>query len=133
MKNSKESDHEDQPLSDPKDKMYRTLNNGSLVVGISLKDIIFRCGELQMDYTNVCWLCRDICDPKTLMQRLHDPETEAYGWYQSGVAQGNLKLNIDLEYNVGDPKAKDAYKHLSAERRRQAINRKLEELFGVGE
>jgi hypothetical protein len=50
-----------------------------------------------------------------------------------GVAQGVLKLNIDLEHNVGDPKAKDAYKHLSAERRRQAINHKLKELFGVGE
>jgi hypothetical protein len=40
-------------------------------------------------------------------------------------------LNIDLEDNVSNPKAKDAYKHLSAERRRQAINKKLEDLFGM--
>ena len=133
MKKDKENNQEDQPLSDPKDKMYRTQNNGSLVEGISLRDIIFRCGELQMDYTNVCWLCRDLCVPKALMQKFNDPESEESEWYHSGVAQGNLKLNIDLEYNIGDPKAKDAYKHLSTERRRQAINRKLNELFGVGE
>jgi hypothetical protein len=101
--------------------------------GMTLERIVSRCGELQMDYTNVCWLCRDVCDPKVLMRKLRDPESDVYAWYQSGVAQGNLKLNIDLEYNIGDPKAKDAYRHLSAERRRQAINRKLEELFGMGE
>ena len=101
--------------------------------GMTLDRIISRCGELQMDYTNVCWLCRDLCNPKSLMQELQDPDSDAYAWYQSGIAQGNLKLNIDLEYNVSDPKSKDAYKHLSSERRRLAINNKLKELFGVGE
>jgi hypothetical protein len=70
-------------------------------------------------------------DPEQLMRDLQNPESEPYQWYQSGVAEGNLKLNIDLENNVGEPKAKDAYKHLSAERRRQAINKKLNELFGM--
>ena len=101
--------------------------------GMTLERIITRCGELQMDYTNLCWLCKELCNPKQLMCELQNPASEPYAWYQSGVAQGNLKLNIDLEYNVSDPKAKDAYKHLDAERRRQAINSKLNELFGVGE
>ena len=99
--------------------------------GMTLERIITRCGELQLDYENVCLLCRELCDPDAMMKQLTDPDSETYAWYHSGVAQGNLKLNIDLEWNVSDPKAKDAYKHLSAERRRQAINRKLEELFGM--
>ena len=99
--------------------------------GMTLERIVARCGELQLDYENVCLLCRELCDPAELIKQLTDPNSETYTWYHSGVAQGNLKLNIDLEWNVSDPKAKDAYKHLSAERRRQAINRKLEELFGM--
>lgn len=98
---------------------------------MSLKDAISRCGELQLTLDDVCWLMAEKTDPEQLMHDLQDPESEPYHWYQFGVAEGNLKLNIDLEYNVGEPKAKDAYKHLSAERRRQAINKKLEELFGI--
>jgi hypothetical protein len=101
--------------------------------GMTLERIVTRCGELQLDYTNVCWLCRDIREPKVLMHDLLDPDSYVSAWYRSGIAQGNLKLNIDLEHNVSDPKAKDAYKHLSAERRRQAINSKLNELFGLGD
>jgi hypothetical protein len=47
----------------------------------------------------------------------------------AGVAEGNLKLNIDLEANVSNSKVKDAYKSLSTEHRRQAINEKLKDLF----
>ena len=98
---------------------------------MSLKDAISRCGELQLTFDDVCWLMAEKTDPEKLMIDLQNPESNAYSWYQEGVAEGNLKLNIDLEANVGDPKAKDAYKHLSAERRRQAINKKMEDLFGL--
>lgn len=98
---------------------------------MSLKDAISRYGELQLALDDVCWLMAEKTDPEQLMRDLLDPGSEPYRWYQSGVAEGNLKLNIDLEYNIGEPKAKDAYKHLSAERRRQAINKKLEDLFGL--
>lgn len=99
--------------------------------GMTAERVVTRCGELQMGFDEVCWLCRDIANPKILMSDLKDPNSEAYRWYNFGFAQGALKLNIDLEANVSEPKAKDAYKHLNAERRRQAINKKLHELFGI--
>jgi hypothetical protein len=102
-----------------------------ILAGMSLKDAIFRCGELQLLIEDVCWLLAEQTDPEQLMKDLQDAQSEAYAWYNQGMAEGNLKLNIDLESNVSEPKAKDAYKHLSAERRRQAINKKLDELFGM--
>ena len=108
-------------------------NNERILDGKTVREVIFRCGELQLPYEQVALLAAEIepVDRQQLSVDLQTPETDAYEWYQSGVAEGNLKLNIDLEALVSDPKAKDAYKHLSAERRRQAINRKLEDLFGI--
>ncbi|MDR0699654.1 MAG: hypothetical protein LBG28_10630 [Tannerella sp.] len=60
---------------------------------------------------------------------LATPGTPPFEAYRHGLAEGALKLNIDLEANVGNPKVKDAYKSLAAERRRQEINRKLDELL----
>lgn len=105
-------------------------DNKPILSDMSTKDAIFRCGELQLSYEDTCLLLSDRKNPEELLRELQDPHSEAHSWYQQGVAEGNLKLNIDLEYNVGDPKAKDAYKNLSSERRRQAINKKLDELFG---
>jgi hypothetical protein len=111
--------------------MSENEDKRKILSDMSLKDAIFRCGELQLTLDDVCWLMAEKIDPEQLMRDLQDPASEAYQWYQSGVAEGNLKLNIDLKANVSEPKAKDAYKHLSAERRRQAINKKLEDLFGI--
>ena len=97
---------------------------------MSVKDAIFRCGELQLSYDNTVRLLSEKTNPDKLMKELLNPESEPHSWYHNGVAEGNLKLNIDLEYNVGDPKAKDAYKNLSGERKRQSINKKFDELFG---
>ena len=44
------------------------------------------------------------------MLDLNDPKSDAYSWYQKGVAEGNLILAANLKSNVSDPKAKDAYK-----------------------
>ena len=68
-------------------------------------------------------------DARQLLADLSTPGTEACEACVRGQAEGNLKLNIDLEANVSNPKARDAYKSLAAERRRQAINRKIDELF----
>ncbi|MDO9634202.1 MAG: hypothetical protein Q7J05_04055 [Paludibacter sp.] len=104
-----------------------------ILEGLSLQDAIFRCGELHLTLEDTVRLMTDKTDhsPAKLLKALQDPSTEECKWYQNGAAEGNLKLNIDLEANVGEPKAKDAYKNLSGERRRQAINKKLDELFGV--
>ena len=97
---------------------------------MSVKDAIFRCGELQLSYDNTVRLLSEKTNPDKLMKELINPESEPHSCYHNVVAEGNLKLNIDLEYNVGDPKAKDSYKNLSGERKRQSINKKLDELFG---
>ncbi|MDR0866584.1 MAG: hypothetical protein LBO74_16875 [Candidatus Symbiothrix sp.] len=102
-----------------------------LLKGLSIKDALFRCGQLQLSFQDICRLLFDRANPEQLMDSLSHPGSEEYNWYQEGVAEGNLKLNIELEANVGDPKAKDAYKNLSAERRRQVINEKLYDLFGL--
>jgi hypothetical protein len=102
-----------------------------LLDGLSLSDAIARCGELQMseDETAALLFDRTDHDDAKLAADLRTPGTEAFEAYRRGLAEGALKLNIDLEANVSNPKVKDAYKSLSAERRRQAINRKLDELF----
>ena len=97
---------------------------------MSVKDAIFRCGELQLTHEDTVRLLSEKTNPDKLMADLQNPGSQPYAWYHNGVAEGNLKLNIDLEYNVSDPKAKDAYKNLSGERKRQAVNKKLDELFG---
>lgn len=111
--------------------MNKKEENNRILGDMSLRDAIFRCGELQVEYEDVCRLMTSKTDPERLMRDLKNPESDAYTWYQEGVAEGILRLNIDLETNIGEPKAKDAYKNLSSERRRQAINKKLDELFGI--
>ena len=108
------------------------MNNERILDGMTVQEAIFRCGELQLPYDQVVRLVAEIkpVNQKQLLIDLETPGTDEYEWYQSGVAEGNLKLNIDLESDVTKSE-KDAYKHLSAERRRQAINRKLEDLFGI--
>ncbi|MDR0681763.1 MAG: hypothetical protein LBG15_07950 [Dysgonamonadaceae bacterium] len=108
--------------------------NERILDGMTVKEAITRCGELLLPYEQVVRLIADLSPSIHRAQLLADlasPGTDAYEYYQSGVAEGNLKLNIDLEHNVSDPKAKDAYRHLSSERRRQAINKKQNELFGI--
>ena len=107
--------------------------NERILDGMTVKEAIFRCGELQLPYEQTALLVSELepTDQQQLLTNLRTPGTDEHEQYQSGVAEGNLKLNINLESNVGDPKSKDAYKHLSAERRRQAIDRKLKDLFGI--
>ncbi len=106
-------------------------DNKRILSDMSLQEALFRCGELQLSYEDTCTLLAQKTDPVGLLGQLQDPDSEAHAWYRQGVAEGNLKLNIDLEENVGDPKAKDAYKNLSAERTRQSVNKKLKDLFGL--
>jgi hypothetical protein len=109
-----------------------TQHSQSPLKGLSLLDAIARCGELQMAPDEIVRLLADRTDAAQLLADLRTPGTDACKAYARGMAEGALKLNIDLEANVANPKAKDAYKSLAAERRRQAINRKLDELFGDG-
>jgi hypothetical protein len=101
-----------------------------ILSGMSLLDAIARCGELDIPEDDVVRLLSDDrLLPGKFRTGLKTPGTEFYEAYQRGMAEGILNLAATLEANVSEPKAKDAYKSLSAERRRQAINRKLDELF----
>ena len=104
-------------------------NRESLLERLSLTDAIARCGELQMSEDEIARLLAHRTDAPQLLSDLQTPGTASFEAYRRGQAEGALKLNIDLEANVANPKAKDAYKSLAAERRRQAINRKIDELF----
>ena len=107
--------------------------NERILEGMTAREAIFRCGELQLSYEQTALLVSELepTDKQKLLTNLQTPGTDEHEQYQSGVAEGNLKLNIVLEANVEDPKSKDAYKNLEAERLRQAIDRKLKDLFGI--
>jgi hypothetical protein len=96
---------------------------------LSLLDAIAHCGELDIPEDEVVRLLSDRPLPDRFRTDLQTPGTEFYEAYQRGMAEGILNLAATLEANVSEPKARDAYKSLSAERRRQANNRKLDELF----
>jgi hypothetical protein len=96
---------------------------------MSVLDALVRCGELDIPEDEVAVLLSDRTPVDQLRADLETPGTETYNAYHRGIAEGVLQLAATLEANVSEPKAKDAYKSLSAERRRQAINRKLDELF----
>jgi len=131
MKKKPDKHPDDNPLSNPRDKLYKTINNERLLRDIKLEDIIFRCGELLLDFDDTCNLCADQIHPEKLKAELNNPLSNYYSSYRQGVSEGKLNLNINLENLIGDPKAKDAYKSLSDERQRQSINKKLKELFLV--
>jgi hypothetical protein len=103
--------------------------NAHILDGMNLEEAIFRCGELQASFEETALLLSGKMDPKLLVKLLQTPGTEPHEAYHKGMAEGNLSLDATLVANVENPKAKDAYKFLSAERRRQAINEKLHELF----
>jgi len=129
----KKKNDENKEPSEPKDNWFQKNNNESITEGLSLQEIITLCGEIHIDFSHLCWLCKDMVEPHILMKLLNDPTSEAYSLYNKGIASGLFKMNLYLTNNISEPKSKDAYKSLSAERRRQAISAKLNELFGTDE
>jgi len=100
--------------------MKEEMNNERILDGMTVKEAIVRYGELQLPYEQVARLVADMVETGhalSLHEKLQTPGTDEYEWYQSGFAEGNLKLNINLESDV-KTNQKDAYRNLSAERRR---------------
>jgi len=104
-----------------------------LLDGMTAAEIIFRCGELQLPLDQTVLLVgqQHKIDRARLLADLQTPGTPESESYRSGVAQGNFELNASLAANVSDAKSRDAYKHLAAERHRQLIDEKLNELFEI--
>ncbi len=103
---------------------------------LTVEQAIVRCGELLIEKANIPLLLADKLNRKeqiALARNLSSPNSEEYMLYAKGAANGELDTAIKLSNLVGNPKAKDAFKNLNEERRRQAINKKLHENFGLGE
>ena len=77
-------------------------NKKRLLSGMTVKEAIFRCGELQLPYEQVARLITDIHpdNRQQLIANLQTPGTDEYAWYISGVAEGNLMLNANLEGDI---------------------------------
>jgi hypothetical protein len=114
------------------DKNEKESGRESALDGLSLTDAIARCGELEMHPEDIVRLLAHRTGAAQLLSDLATPGTASYEAYRRGVSEGLLKLKMDLEANVSNPKAKDAYKSLAEERYRQAVGRKIDELFGEG-
>jgi len=65
--------------------------------GMTVKEAIFRCGELQLSHEQVARLIIDLhpVNRQKLLVNLQTPGTDEYSWYQSGVAEGNLILQME--------------------------------------
>jgi len=117
MKNSKKK-----PVSQPLDNL-------------TVEEAIIKCAQLKIDKSKIPLLLSgkiSKAEQQQLLVNLETPNTEEYMLYAKGSAEGELKIASDLADLVGNVKAKDAYKNMSAEQRRQEINRVLQENFGIG-
>jgi hypothetical protein len=64
-----------------------------------------------------------------IIARLHTPGTKEHDAYMTGGAEDELAIFAELQYNAG--KNKESYEAFTAECRRRAINRILDEKFGL--
>jgi len=106
-------------------------NINRILDGMTVNEAIFRCGELQLPFEQVVRLVSELepINQKQLLTDLETPGSAEYDRYRAGVAEGILRLNVCLESDI-ETDQKDAYKSLSAERRRQALDEKIKDLFG---
>ena len=58
-------------------------NNERLLSGMTIRDAIFRCGELQLPYDQVIRLIVDLhpINRQQLLANLQTPGTDEYEWY----------------------------------------------------
>ncbi len=101
----------------------------------SFEEILYNCGKFGLPKENALSLYR-LKLSKVEFQRLElalqDAESNEMQIYSDGVIAGETLLQTGLFQNVIDGE-KDAYKSYSAEQRRKAVNKKIEEHFGISE
>ncbi len=101
----------------------------------SFNEILYNCGKFGLPKENALSLYRSKLskvDFQRLELALQDTESNEMQIYSDGVIAGETLLQEGLFQNVIDGE-KDAYKSYSAEQRRKAINKKIEEHFGISE
>ncbi len=101
----------------------------------SFEEILYNCGKYGLPKENVLNICRSklsVVERKRLEVVLNDPNSEEVQLYNDGIITGEALMKAGLFQDVLDGE-RDAYKNYSAEQRRQAINKKINEHFGIGE
>jgi hypothetical protein len=98
-------------------------------------EVIFACGKLSLPASQVVRILHDKLTPAqrgALILALEDKASPEFQLYAQGQAQGDAEIKLSLHENAayGDS---DAYKNLTAEQRKNAINQSIRKNFGIGE
>lgn len=99
------------------------------------KEVIFTCGKLNLPAAQVVRILHDKLTPTqrgALLMALEDKASPEFQLYAQGQAQGDAELKLSLHENASTGDS-DAYKNLTAEQRKDAINQSIRKNFGIGE
>jgi hypothetical protein len=99
------------------------------------KEVIFTCGKLNLPVAQVVRILQDKLLPAqrgSLLMALESKGSPEYQLYEEGRALGDAELQLTLHDRaaLGDS---DAYKNLTAEQRKNAINESIRKNFGIGD
>lgn len=98
-------------------------------------EVIFACGKLNLPASQVVRILHDKLSPAergALLMALEDKASPEYQTYIQGQAQGDAEIKLSLHENAATGDS-DAYKNLTAEQRKDAINQSIRKNFGIGE
>lgn len=99
------------------------------------KEVIFTCGKLNLPASQVVRILQDKLSPAqrgALLMALEDKASPEFQLYAQGQAQGDAEIKLSLHENASTGDS-DAYKNLTAEQRKDAINQSIRKNFGIGE
>lgn len=124
-----EQNSENRPLGD---------NSGSekkLLTELSTNDVIYQCGKVQLPFEQIALILNQRLSKTeriALVAQLNDKNSPEFHAYARGVAEGNAELRLSLHEGAATGDS-DAYKNLTAEQRKNAINESIRKNFGIGE
>ena len=106
-----------------------------LLAELSTIDVIYQCGKVQLPFEQIALILNQRLSKTeriALVAQLNDKNSPEFQAYARGVAEGDATLKISLHdsASTGDS---DAYKNLTAEQRKNAINQSIRKNFGIGE
>ena len=98
---------------------------------LSLNEAVQKCGELRVSIEDTVALLSDKMEAEKLRSELMTEGSQLYNIYLKGITLNKVDIKENLLNLIGDPKAKGAYENFTSERTREAVNRKIEENFGI--
>jgi hypothetical protein len=97
---------------------------------ISIIDTIYQCGIIKFNIQNIINLLSDKIDKHKLENALNDSESPEYDAYQRGVAKGKFDLAYGLQ-KAAELGYNESYHALTVEQKRNAVEQKIKENFGL--